>query len=162
MNRVVFLVAAAIALVLAGFFAGWLLSPRQLVDASPESTVPQATVPTAPREDAPGADVPDMPRYPGSIRAEYERERLEGFVATDIEYVTTDDPAAVREFYREVFRTEGWDEADIGAVLGEFYYFVTKGEREVVVEIEKRPEFTEIEIEETKPFVGETVETTSR
>lgn len=160
MNRAVFLVVAAIALVLAGFCAGWLLSPRQLGDASPESTTPQATVPTMPQEDAPGADVPDMPRYPDSIRAEYERERLEDFVATDIEYVTTDDPAAVREFYREVFRTEGWAEADVGVVLGEFYYFVTKGEREVVVEIEERPEFTEIEIEETKPFVGEAVEIT--
>lgn len=158
MNRVLFLVVAAIALVLAGFCAGWLLSPRQLGDAPPESTTPPATVSTVPQEDASGVDVPEMPRYPDSIRAEYERERLRDFIATDVEYVTTDDPAAVRDFYREVFRTEGWAEADAGTVLGEFFYFVTKDEREVVVEIEERPEFTEIEIEETKPFVGETVE----
>ncbi len=163
MSRMVFLVVAAIALIVASFWAGWLLSPRQLGDASPESaspesTAPLATVPMAPQEDVPGADVPEMPRYPASIRAEYERERLENFVATDIEYVTTDDPTAVREFYREVFQTEGWSEADAGTILGEFFYFVTKGEREVVVEIEERPEFTEIEIEETKPFVGGAVE----
>jgi hypothetical protein len=154
----VVLAVAGFALVLAGFCAGWLLSPRQLGYASPESTTPSATVPEMPREDVPGADLPDMPRYPDSIRAEYERERLEDFVTTDVEYVTTDGPAAVREFYREVFRTEDWDEADVGVVSGEFFYFVTKGEREVVVEIEERPDFTEIEIEETKPFVGEAVE----
>ncbi len=157
MNRMVSLVVAAVALVLASFYAGWLLAPRQLGDASPESTAPLATVPTAPQEDVPGADVPGMPRYPDSIRAEYEREQLEDLVATDVEYVTTDDPAAVQDFYREVFRTGGWAEADVGVVSGEFFYFVTKDEREVVVEIEERPEFTEIEIEETKPFVGEAV-----
>jgi hypothetical protein len=76
--------------------------------------------------------------------------------------VTTDDPAAVREFYREVFRAEGWVEADIGVMSGEVFFFVTKGEREVVVEIEERPDFTEIEIEETKPLADEAVESSPR
>ncbi|CAN5573354.1 MAG: hypothetical protein M3494_04630 [Actinomycetota bacterium] len=163
MRRVIFLVVGAVALVLAGFGAGWFLSARQPGEASSsEVAAPPATVSTMLREDEPGEDIPGMPRYPGSIRAEYERERIEDFVATDVEYVTTDDPATVQEFYREVFRAEGWVEADIGVVFGEVFFFVTKGEREVVVEIEERPDFTEIEIEETKPLADEAVESSPR
>lgn len=150
-SRVALSVVAAIALVAAGFVAGWLSSPRQTGAASPGP--PPATVPVAPSEDVPGADISGMPRYPTSVRAEYTRERLEDSVATDVEYVTTDDAADVRGFYREVFRDGEWVEADIGTVSGEFYYLVTKGE--VVVEIEERSNFTEIEIEETKPSSAE-------
>lgn len=141
--------AAAAALVLAGFLTGWFFGPRPSAGVPPAP--PPATTPVAPREDVPGADVPGMPRYPGSVRILYEREDLGETVATEAEYATADGPEDVRKFYRGVFEGGGWAEADVGFDRGEIFYFVIKGEREVRVEVEEHVEFTEVEIEVEEP-----------
>lgn len=145
-------VAAAVALILAGFLAGWVLAPRSSGGAAEAPALPHATTNVAPGdEDVPGAEVPGMPRYPGSTRTQYQRADLGDVVATEAEYVTTDEPEDVREFYRGVFETEGWKEADVGFERREISYFVIKGEREAQVEIEEYGEVTEIEIEDEVP-----------
>lgn len=141
---------AAVALVLAGFLAGWFLAPRSSGDVA-ETPAPPATTVVPPGEDVPGAEVPGMPRYPGSVRTQYERQDFGEVVNTDVEYVTTDEPEDVRDFYRGVFEDGGWQEADVGFDRGEISYFVIKGEREVQVEVEEHGGITEIEIEDEEP-----------
>lgn len=150
-------------LALAGFGLGWFLSGRQ-VDSLGEgpgsarvatTTVPRPSTgpPRAdmPRADVPGEDFPDLTRYPGSRRVEYERRASAGLVLVDTEYVAPAKLDDVRGFYRDVFRSEGWAVAGLDASEGEWDFFVTKGEREAVIEIESRGELVEIETEVSEP-----------
>ena len=76
---------------------------------------------------------------------------------------TTSPPAAaelgpVHDFYREVFKEEGWIVADIGIYQGEWTFFVVSGEREANVELEARQSLVEIEIELSEPLEESGVE----
>jgi hypothetical protein len=148
---------AAVALVGVGLFAGWLLFSGPTGGAAgttAEETAPPATQLAVPGSDVRGADVAGLPRYPGSVRAEYERVEVGNLVSTEAEYVTTEDAEAVQEFYREVFESGGWAEADVGVMQGEVFYFVTRDEQEAVVEVEPRAGFVEVEIELSEPAEG--------
>jgi hypothetical protein len=151
--------ASALILALVGFGFGWFLSGRQIANlkegpGSPStisntSAKPDASLPEA---DVPGEDFSDLPRYPGSVRTKYERRvSTAGLVLVDTEYVASARLAEVREFYRGVFRTEGWTEAGLDVSEGEWDFLVTKGAREAVIEIEIREGLVETEIEVSEP-----------
>jgi hypothetical protein len=151
--------ASALILALVGFGFGWFLSGRQIANlkegpGSPLTISNTTTKPDAslPKADVPGEDFSDLPRYPGSVRTKYERRvSTAGLVLVDTEYVASAELAEVREFYRGVFRTEGWTEAGLDVSEGEWDFLVTKGAREAVIEIEIREGLVETEIEVSEP-----------
>lgn len=162
--------ASALLLALAGFGLGWFLSGRQIANLQEGPGSPPAMTTTPAKPDAalpkagvPGEEFSDLPRYPGSVRVEYQRRASDaGLVLVDTEYVTPAKLDDVREFYRNVFRSEKWTVAGLDASEDEWDFFVTKGEREAVIEIESRGELVEIEIEVSEPLKdGEAPGTTS-
>jgi hypothetical protein len=156
---VVGVLASALMLALVGFGFGWFLSGWQIANLkegpgsqsaiSNTTTKPDATLPKA---DVPGEDFSDLPRYPGSIRTKYERRvSTAGLILVDTEYVASARLSDVREFYRGVFRTEGWTQAGLDVSEGEWDFLLTKADREAVIEIEIRRGLVEIEIEVSEP-----------
>jgi hypothetical protein len=144
---------------LVGFGLGWFLSGQQIATLKEGPGAPPAVSTTnaesnatLPRADVPGEDFSDLPRYPGSVRTKYERRvSTAGLILVDSEYVASARLADVREFYRGVFRTEGWHEAGLDVSEGEWDFLVTKGDREAVIEIEIRRGLVETEIEVSEP-----------
>jgi hypothetical protein len=151
--------ASALILALVGFGFGWFLSGQQIANlkegpGSP-STISNTTAKpdaTLPKADVPGEDFSDLPRYPGSVRTKYERRvSTAGLILVDTEYVAAAGLADVREFYRGVFRSEGWTEAGLDVSEGEWDFLATKGDREAVIEIEMRRGLVETEVEVSEP-----------
>jgi hypothetical protein len=151
--------ASALMLALVGFGLGWFLSGQQIANleegpSSPSAISNTTTKPDAslPKADVPGEDFSDLPRYPGSVRTKYERHVSKvGLVLVDTEYVASARLRDVREFYRGVFRSEGWTVASLDVSEGEWDFLVTKGAREAVIEIEIREGLVETEIEVSEP-----------
>jgi len=151
--------ASALILALVGFGLGWFLSGQQIANleegpSSPSAISNTTTKPDAslPKADVPGEDFSDLPRYPGSVRTKYERHVSKvGLVLVDTEYVASARLSDVREFYRGVFRSEGWTVASLDVSEGEWDFLVTKGAREAVIEIEIREGLVETEIEVSEP-----------
>ncbi len=102
-----------------------------------EQTSPRDAKPAVPlpSEDVPGKDVSDLPRYPDSVRVEYERKEMDALVLTRIRYLSHEKLDAVRGFYRGVFRSGGWKVANVDFSAGEWTFLVVKGEREADIEI---------------------------
>lgn len=138
----------ALALVSAGQIAGHLLAGQQ--PAPPEATAPPAA-PTLPENDVPGKDAPGLPRYPGSVRVEFERGKRDGLIRTRARYATPGGLGAVRGFYRGVFRSENWMVADVGFDRGEWTFYIVRGEREADIEILSRGPSVEVRVEFSEP-----------
>ncbi len=144
--------AFTLTLILVVAYAGWALNRQHLespAEVRPqdktmlaEGTSPRDAKPAAslPSEDTPGRDVPDLPRYPDSVRVEYERRELGALVLTRATYLSHEKLDTVRGFYRGVFRSEGWKVANAEFSDDEWTFLVVKGEREA--EIEVRPHDT--------------------
>lgn len=150
--------AFALMLILAGFVVGWTLSyqqPRvplaQGMAKDVEGRDSTTAEPTMPSDDVPGEDVSGLSRYPGSVRIEHTSEDLGGLMATEVEYLTPTEIDTVREFYRDTFRTEDWNVADVSFSEGAWTFFVTQDEREVFVEIKPYGGLTEVDFEMTEP-----------
>ena len=141
--------AFVLALILVVAYAGWALNQQHLespaeVRPQDKTTLAERTSPpdpepaaSLPAEDTPGKDVPDLPRYPDSVRVEYERKELDALILTRARYLSTEKVDTVRGFYRGVFRSEDWKVANVEFSDDEWTFLVVKGEREA--EIEVRP-----------------------
>jgi hypothetical protein len=144
----VIVASLALILVLAGYLAGWALNHQRSekfteanspsTTALSEQTAPRTSEPVAhiPSEDVPGAEISDLPRYPGSVRVEYERGQREGLKVVRARYLTRDGLDAVRGFYRGVFRAKGWKVANVEFSEDRWTFLVVHGEREGNIEIE--------------------------
>jgi hypothetical protein len=110
--------------------------------------------PPIPPADVPGTDLAGLPRYPGSVRVGYRREEAANLAITDVEYVTAVALDHVREFYRGVFRSEGWTDVDARFSEGQWTFFVVSGKREALVLIETRQSLTNIDIHLSEPIGG--------
>jgi hypothetical protein len=155
--------ALAIMLLMTGLTLGWTLAGQSgwtLVGNGelPEQTHPSRLEapppppePSMPEKDVPGGNISGLPRYPGSVRIHYKCEDLDNVVWTEVRYVTSADIDTVREFYRDVFRTEGWSVGDVGFSEGTWNFFVIEGEREVYIELEPRDEIVEVDFMLTEP-----------
>ena len=142
-------------LFLAGLTAGWALvqrepEPRVSLEPSPPPTTVAAPLP--PAEDVPGEDVPGLPRYPGSVRVGYERGERDGLAVIRAKYLTTEGLDAVRGFYRGVFQSEEWEEADASFSEDGWTFHVTNGEREATVRISDLGPNVEASIELSHPL----------
>ncbi len=155
--------ALALVLLMTGVTLGWTLAGQSgwtlagnggLSEQTRPSRLegpPPPPEPSMPEKDVPGGNISGLPRYPGSVRIHYRREDLDNVVWTEVRYVTSADVDAVRGFYRDVFRTEGWSVGDVGFSGGTWNFFVIDGEREVYVELEPRDEIVEVDFVLTEP-----------
>jgi hypothetical protein len=101
-----------------------------------------------PAEDVSGKDVPALPRYPGSVRVEYERKEQDLLVFTRIRYLSHARLDVIRGFYRGVFRAEGWKVVNVEFSEGEWTFLVVYSEREANVIIEPHgQDVTRVDIE---------------
>jgi hypothetical protein len=155
----------ALALVLVAIGASWVLTREQpesvsaihLEDeatvaerSSPSNTKPKTSLPA---EDVPGRDVPELPRYPNSVRVEYERNEQDLLVFTRVRYLSHARVEVIRGFYRGVFRAEGWKVANVEFSEGEWTFLVVHGEREATIEIEPHGrEVTRMDIVLSEPL----------
>src|SRR5215217_1916145 len=134
--------ASALMLALVGFGFGWFFSGQQIANlkegpGSPSAISHTTAKPdaTLPRADVPGEDFSDLPRYPGSVRIEYQqRVSKAGLVVIDADYVASARLDDVRKFYRGAFRSEGWTVAGFDVSEGEWDFFLTKGDREALID----------------------------
>ena len=140
-------IAFVLTLALVAAYAGWISNRQHPENVAKvrsqdrvvlsEQTSPRdakAVVPL-PSEDVPGKDVSDLPRYPDSVRVEYERKVMDALVLTRTRYLSHEKLDAVRGFYRGVFRSGGWKVANVDFSDGEWTFLVVKGEREADIEI---------------------------
>ena len=136
-------------LALVAIGASWVLTHQQpeksvsavhpeAKTAISERTTPSNTKPAVslPADDVPGKDVPALPRYPGSVRVEYERKEQDLLVFTRVRYLSHARLDVIRGFYRGVFRAEGWKVVNVEFTEGEWTFLVAHGEREANVIIE--------------------------
>jgi cell division septation protein DedD len=158
-------VALALMLVVAVVWVGWPLIRQQSEGVTAERpdhktmlserTTPSNTKPAAslPAEDVPGKGIPDLPRYPGSVRAEYERKEQDLLVFTRIRYLSDAKLDVIRGFYRGVFRAEGWHVANVEFSEGEWTFLIVYGDREADIEIEPHGrDVTRVDIELSEPL----------
>jgi hypothetical protein len=161
----VIVASLALILVLAGYLAGLALNhqrPERITEvSSPDKTAPsertasRAPEPVAriPSEDVPGAEISGLPRYPGSVRVEYERGERNGLKVVRARYLTRDGLDAVRGFYRGVFRAEGWKVANVEFSEDRWTFLVVHGEREANIMIEPHGrDVTRVDIEVSEPL----------
>ena len=151
-------------LVLAAIGANWVLTRQQSESISaerpdhkttlPERTTPPNTQTTAlPAKDVSGKDIPDLPRYPGSVRVEYEREEQDLLVFTRARYLSHAKVDVIRGFYRGVIRGKGWKVANVEFSEEEWTFLVIHGEREAEVRIEPHHQgVTTVVIESSEPL----------
>ena len=139
------MVALILILVLAGFTVVYALLRLWLgLPILPNLTFqgedsPEALASPLPSEDVPGADIPGLPRYPGSVRVEYEREEVDDLLETRVGYgATTSGLDSIREFYRDTFREEDWSVENAEFSEGTWTFFVTQDEREALVKFDTR------------------------
>lgn len=156
-------IALGLPLVLAAACSGWVPShesadsstaaPPQEGTSPPEriaSKKAQVAAPLPP-EDAPGKDVPDLPRYPDSVRVEYERSQLDALILTRVRYLSDEKVDTVRGFYRGVFQSEGWRVANAEFSDGEWTFLAVKGDREADIEVSPHDAGVETDMRLSQP-----------
>jgi hypothetical protein len=151
------LVSAAM-LAAVGFGVGWFLSGRQLASAGggvgppPATTSPEheATLPTS---DVTGEDLPGLPRYPGSVRVDYQQEVIKGgFNLTKTTYEAAAKVGEVKDFYRGVFQSGDWTVADLDFSAGTWSFMVVEDRRQAYLEIAPQGEnLVEVAIRLSEP-----------
>ncbi len=105
-----------------------------------------------PSRDVAGSDISGLPRYPSSVRVRYERGRQGRLETLHASYLTRDRLDAVRGYYREVFRAEGWDVANADYREDAWTFLVLHGEREANIEIYAREAgVTGVDVELSEP-----------
>ena len=155
----------AVTLVLVAIAASWVLTRQQPESVSvaprdekrvieePTTRADTRPAPSLPAEDVPGKDMPDLPRYPGSVRVEYERKELEPLVFTRVRYLSRARLDVIRGFYRGVFRAEGWKVANVEFSEDRWTFLVLHGEREANIMIEPHDrDVTRVDIRFSEPL----------
>lgn len=130
------------------------VAPSQETTSSPQTVDSQNVKAAAPlpSEDVPGRVVPDLPRYPDSVRVEYERDQHDALILTRARYLCAENLDAVRGFYRGVFRTEDWRVANAEFSDGEWNFLAVKGEREAEIEVRPHGAGVEAEVRMSEPL----------
>ena len=145
------LTAFVAALAIAGGTAAGVLLVDRLPGPNPDAASPSPAPTEEPAAaDVRGRDLADLPRFPGSVRTDYLRERQGSTEVTAIVYAAADaELDDVRAFYRRVFRERAWELIELDFSGGEWIFLVEKKGRVALVEIEdhRRRIIVEIELE---------------
>lgn len=118
---------------------------------APLVTPSDAGIPVA---DVAGEDLARLPRYPGSVRTEYEVSVDARYRLTAVEYFADATIDEVRLFYQGVIEEHGWERADIQYSGGEWTYVLVDGSVEALVEIEVTRGHVEIDLQISAPVAS--------
>lgn len=121
---------------------------------TPGMTAAAAVSPSAapmPPADVDGDDLARLPRYPASVRTEFQVSVDEQFRLTVTEYLAAAELDDVRTFYQNVIADHGWQRADIAFSGGEWTYVLVDGASEALVEIEETGGLIEIDLQLSEP-----------
>ncbi len=122
--------------------------------ASPTPTPLPSSAPNAelPGADAEGHELARLPRYPDSIRTEYEISIDDRYRLTAVEYLADASIEEVRAYYQRVMDQHGWERADITYAAGEWTYVLVDGSTEALVELEQWNGLIEIDLQISEPI----------
>lgn len=112
-----------IVVLIGGALVGSVVTAMGLPDATPTPTAtppPTASEAGIPSSDVTGEDLERLPRYPGSVRTEYEVSIDDRYRLTAVEYFADATIDEVRQFYQGVIDGHGWERADIQYSGGEW------------------------------------------
>ena len=128
------------------------MDDSRLVGATSQEKGPEGRTLSAsmPAEDVRGEPVPGLPRHPGSVRTGYSESRKDGLVLVLAAYLAEEKPGAVSGFYRDSFRSGGWEVANVEYSDG-WRFLVLCGRREAEVTVSRRGGGSEVEIELSRP-----------
>jgi hypothetical protein len=152
--------AALAALVAVLAIAGGAAAGVLLVDRLPGPTPDASSSSPAPTDepvaaDVRGSDLADLPRFPGSVRTDFRRERQGSTEVSAIVYSSADaELDDVRAFYRRIFRERAWELIELDFSNGEWIFLVERKGRVALVEIEDHRRRIIIEIELERPIAA--------
>lgn len=126
-------------------------SQTEVETGKPEGRTLSASLP---ERDARGEPVPDLPRHPGSVRVGYSEKESDGLRLIRTTYLTGEGPDEVRGFYRGVFRSGGWQVANVEYSGNGWHFLVLRGGREAGVGVLPRGGGSRVEIEFSGPVGG--------
>ena len=146
---------AAVMAAWGGLPAG-LDAPGSPTPAATPSPNPSASLPS---RDVKGADLDALPRFPGSVRSDYEVVTDNSYRLTVTEYLSAADLDQVRAFYQGVIAVHGWERADIEFAEGEWTYALVDGDTLALIEIEIADGLVEIDLQISEPISDAPAET---
>jgi hypothetical protein len=123
-------------------------TPTPIPTPTPAVTPSDLAIPTA---DVAGDDLERLPRFPGSVRTEYEISLDDRYRLTAVEYFADATIDEVRLFYQGVIEEHGWERADIQYTGGEWTYVLVDGSVEALLEIELTRGHVEIDLQVSEP-----------
>ncbi|HSI99768.1 MAG TPA: hypothetical protein VLA59_05225 [Patescibacteria group bacterium] len=126
-------------------------TPTPTPTPTPAATPSDAAIPT---DDVAGEDLERLPRYPGSVRTEYEVSIDDRYRLTAVEYFADATIDEVRLFYQGVIEEHGWERADIQYSGGEWTYVLVDGSVEALIEIEVTRGNVEIDLQVSAPIAS--------
>jgi hypothetical protein len=124
--------------------------PAPTVAATPS---PSPTAAALPAVEVAGEDLAALPRYPDSVRSDYEVALDEQYRLIVAEYLAEADIEEVRAFYHGVIAAHGWERADIGFSEGEWSYSLVDGSTLALIEIEEAGGLIEIDLQLSEALV---------
>ena len=137
--------------VLLGSAVTAMVAPTPTPTPTPAATPSDAAIPT---DDVAGEDLERLPRYPGSVRTEYEVSIDDRYRLTAVEYFADATIDEVRLFYQGVIEEHGWERADIQYSGGEWTYVLVDGSVEALIEIEVTRGNVEIDLQVSAPIAS--------
>jgi hypothetical protein len=124
--------------------------PTATVAATPS---PSPTPAALPAVDVAGEELAALPRYPDSVRSDYEVALDEQYRLIVTEYLAEADIDEVRAFYHGVIAAYGWERADIGFSDGEWSYSLLDGSTLALIELEEAGGLIEIDLQISEALI---------
>ena len=139
--------------VLLGSVVTAMVPPAATPTPTPTPTVAPSDT-AMPTADVAGEDLDRLPRYPGSVRTEYEVSIDDRYRLTAVEYFADATIDEVRLFYQGVIDEHRWERADIQYSGGEWTYVLVDGRVEALIEIEVTRGYVEIDLQVSAPIAS--------
>ena len=146
-----------VAVLMGGVVLGGAWAALGRVTATPSPTAsptaePSPSLAALPAADVDGEDLERLPRYPGSVRTDYEVSVDDRYRLTALEYLADAEIEDVRSFYQYVMHDHGWERADVNYAGGEWTYVLVDGRTEALIEIEIWNGLVEIDLQVSEPI----------
>jgi hypothetical protein len=120
--------------------------------ATPSPWGASPTPRSLPVGDVEGEDLARLPRYPGSVKTQFEVAIDDRYRLTLTEYLASASVDEVRAFYQGVILDHGWERADVAYSGGEWTYVLVDGPVEALIEIEMTDGLVEIDLQLSEPI----------
>lgn len=151
----------ALAFLIIGVLVGGVALGRAVTALNPITSPTSSAMPSPtssgsviglPDSDVAGEDIRRLPRYPGSVRTEYEVSIDDRYRLTITEFMVDAELEEGRLFYESVIEEHGWERADINYFGGSWTYVLVDGRTEALIELEVTGGYTEIDLQVGTPI----------